>query len=104
MPRLQPLAGAANRVEAGQSLSDALIVERAMPQTLALVVRWGERLSAQAEALRAASELFRGRMEMRADLLTAVIPPLAFLAVVIVSLWMLSAMFGPFIRLISSLT
>ncbi len=50
---------AARGVESGRALSACLVRERAMPPTLALILRWGERLSADSEALRAAAELFR---------------------------------------------
>ena len=49
---------AADGVESGRALSDCLVRERAMPPTLALIVRRGERLGADGEALRAAAELF----------------------------------------------
>jgi general secretion pathway protein F len=95
---------AADQVEAGQGLSESLAALRVFPHTLTLIVRWGERLSAQSEALRSAAELFRGRTALRADLLTAVFPPIVFVAVGFATLWAVFAMFLPLVKLISSLT
>ncbi len=94
----------ADRIAAGESLAGCLESMRVFPRTLALIVRWGERLSAESEALRSASDLFRRRVALRADLLAAVVPPITFLAVAGVTLWVVFAMFLPLIKLISSLT
>jgi type II secretory pathway component PulF len=65
----------ANRVEGGSSLTMALVDLRTLPLSIVPLVRWGESRGLLADALRSAADMIEGRLNLRADLLTQVVPP-----------------------------
>jgi general secretion pathway protein F len=71
----------ASRVEQGTSLTMSLINLRTLPLSIVPMVRWGEDHDALAAGLRTAAEMIEGRLDMRANLLVQVIPPIVFVVV-----------------------
>jgi type II secretory pathway component PulF len=94
---------AAARVESGSALADAV---RDLPQfdpTTRPMIAWGESRAALAEAVDTVSQAAIGRVQLRADLLRAVLPPGVFLCVAAVMLCIM-ALFMPLVALITNLT
>lgn len=71
----------AERVEAGESLSDSLRYWPLLPEGVMPYVRWGEQHRSLADSLRAAEELMTGRARIHAASLRVVVPPLIFMLV-----------------------
>lgn len=96
---------AAESVESGAALSDALVARRAFSESLGPMLRWGERgpAPALADALRTAGEMFDGRLEAQLGLLRAVVPPLSFALVLWGALFLVSATLLPMISLLEKL-
>jgi type II secretory pathway component PulF len=91
---------------AGTGMPLSVCVSRlsAFPPTLKPILIWGERQSATVEALASASDWFKDRCNVRTDFLTAVIPPIAFLVVIVTLMFVIGALLQPLIILIESLT
>lgn len=68
-------------VEQGRTLSELVASSRRLPPTLGPLVRWGEQCGQLGEAFRVASEMFEGRVQMRAALMRSILPTLLFIAV-----------------------
>jgi general secretion pathway protein F len=82
----------ARGVEQGRALSELLETTGRTPALLAPLVRWGEDTGRLAEALFTASDMYAGRVELRADMLRAILPPLIVIFVgiaVVAVLWLL---------------
>ena len=94
----------AERCGQGTRISEALIGLSAFPATLRPVIEWGERQSALVAAFRAAADMFAARLELQAQLVRVVAPPLTFLLVAAVVLYTVGALFGPFITFIEALS
>lgn len=73
--------GWADEVEQGGRLSERIAVSPRVPASLCPVVRWGEQSGQLDEAFRVAADMFEGRVQMRAELLRTVLPPMIFVAV-----------------------
>jgi type II secretory pathway component PulF len=71
----------ARGVEQGQALSELLEAIGRTPPLLTLLVRWGERTGRLADALFTASDMYAGRVQLRAAMLRAILPPLTFVFV-----------------------
>lgn len=91
----------ARGVEQGRPLSELLEATGRTPPLIAPLVRWGEGTGRLAEALFTASDMYAGRVELRAEMLRAILPPLfiIFVGVAVVALlWLLilptAVMFG----------
>jgi type II secretory pathway component PulF len=95
---------AAIEAAAGQSLSGSIAAAPAFPNTLVPMIRWGEQTSNVSEALRSAAELYMKRLEIQTQLLSIVVPPVAFVVVGAATLWVLGATMMPLLKLISSLS
>jgi len=91
-------------VEQGGRLSEAMSATPRIPASLVPIVRWGERAGRLPEAFRVAAEMFEGRLQMRAELVRTILPPLVFVAVACGVLMLLAGLFLPMISLIQSLS
>jgi type II secretory pathway component PulF len=88
----------------GVKLADALKTESGMPKSLAPLISWGEDKGALPDAFRTAGEMFDSRVQLRSALLQSVLPPIAFIVVLLVAFWLISAMMGPLVHLIFDLS
>jgi type II secretory pathway component PulF len=94
----------ADGVARGRLLSQLMYSTRLIPASIIPLVEWGERSGGLSDSFRAGQEMFTKRARMRAHMLQAVVPPLLFLGVGSVVLFMVSALFLPLVSLISALS
>jgi len=94
----------AQGVAQGRSLADLLAATRRLPASLRPILGWGERTGQLAEACQLASEMFEGRVQLRAELLRTLLPFGIFLVVGNLALFLLLALYMPMLGLITSLT
>jgi general secretion pathway protein F len=90
--------------ERGSSLAESIGRVTVFPPSLRPILAWGDRMSAPAEALATAAEWFRMRSELRNDLLVVVIPPITFVLVSTVMIFVVTSLMIPMVKLIESLT
>jgi len=90
--------------EQGGRLSELMSATPRVPASLVPIVRWGERAGQLPEAFRVAAEMFEGRLQMRAELVRTILPPLVFVAVACSVLMLLAGLFLPMISMIQSLS
>ena len=93
------------KTDAGQVLSEALVEDLQLPATMIPIVRWGETLNELPEAMRAASEMFEGRVQLRCSWLESIFPALMFILIggfVLFSI--LPGLFLPLLDLITNLS
>jgi len=93
----------ADGVEQGQSLSELLDSTCRLPATLVPIVRWGERADELAEAFRQAGEMFEGRVRMRSELVTSVLPPLICVIVAVLATLIVVGLYIPMVSMIQGL-
>jgi len=91
-------------VEEGRPLSELLTESKRLPTTIAPFVRWGEQTGNLPDGLRAVSELFMERLQMRTLLLRSISPPVVFIFVGILIGFFVVALFVPLISLIQGLS
>lgn len=104
-PNMREVGGSlAAGVEQGGRLSERLAATPRVPASLVPIVRWGERTGQLPESLRVAAEMFEGRLQMRAELVRTILPPLVFVAVAGGVLFLLASLFLPMISLIQGLS
>jgi type II secretory pathway component PulF len=94
----------ADGVGQGRALSELVDVDGGLPPLMAPLVRWGERTDRLAEALATISDLYAGRVELRARLLRAILPPLTIILVGIVIVAVLAGLILPLISMIQGLS
>ncbi len=94
----------AAEVEQGRRLSELIAGTPRFPASLGPVVRWGEQSGQLHEAFRVAAEMFEGRVQMRAELVRTILPPLVFVAVAAGVLLLLAGLLLPIFSLIQSLS
>jgi len=94
----------ADGVARGRTLSQMLHTIHSLPSSLIPMVHWGEQSGTLGESFQVGQDMLQHRVRMRAILLQSVIPPLLFLGVGSVILFVLIATFSPLIGLISSLS
>ena len=94
----------ADGVSRGRKLADLMRAHCAIPATLVPLVDWGERASAFSESFRVGSDLFQRRVQMRAVMVSALVPPLLFVAIGCVVSTVLFGLFLPLVNLISALS
>jgi len=94
----------ADEVEAGRSLPDALYGQPQFPTSMIPVIHWGQKESLPADAFRATSEMFEGRVKPQAVFLETILLPLTFLIVVLFVFTTAAALLLPMVSLISCLT
>jgi len=95
---------AAEQVEAGRPLSDALASHRAFPPSIIPLIEWGGQTSAMDDALDAAAKLFAGRVQSQSGLMKNVVLPLTFLVVVGFLSFLVVAMMTPMVLFIRTLS
>jgi len=88
----------------GMRLGDALNSESGMPKSLAPLVGWGEAHGELPDAFRTAGEMFENRVQLRSALLQSILPPIAFIIVLLIAFWLVTAMMGPLVHLITDLS
>ena len=91
-------------IDRGQLLSDAIWENYRVPASLAPLVAWGERSHALGEALRSASDMLEGRVRLRAQMLRVVLPPLLFVMIGCGAFFIVSALLGPLVSLVTNLS
>lgn len=94
----------AEAVARGRSLSQAIAAERQLPASLLPLIRWGEQAGGLVESLAMGCEMLEDRVRMRSFWLHAALPPLLFLTIGCVVLFVIGALFMPLVSLISSLS
>jgi type II secretory pathway component PulF len=94
----------ADGVAQGRALSELVDADGGLPPLLTPIVRWGERTDRLGEALATISELYAGRVELRARLLRAILPPLTIILVGIAIVGVLAGLVLPLISMIQGLT
>ena len=93
----------AGGIARGRSLSQLMASEHQWPAFLVPLVRWGEETGTLAEALGAGRELLEERVRMRSLLLQMALPPVLFIAIGCLVLFIVSAMFMPMVGLLQGL-
>jgi type II secretory pathway component PulF len=93
----------ADATAAGRPLSDLLAGTSRLPALLVPWVRWGERTDRLPEAFGAIAEMCEGRVRLRAALLKAILPPLAYVMVGGAAAGVISAIALPLVALIQNL-
>jgi type IV pilus assembly protein PilC len=93
----------ANEAAHGQSISNLLSRPRGFPNTLAPLIRWGEKNGSLAEAFAAGREIMERRVQLRAELLRTILPPLLFVVIGCCAMLLLVALFMPMIALLNGL-
>jgi len=68
------------------------------------MIQWGQRTPALADAFRAATEMFEGRLRSQSTLLETLLLPIMFLAILASMGFFTIAMFLPLISLITRLS
>lgn len=94
----------ADIAERGAGLAESIGRVSVFPSSIRPILAWGDRFSAPAEALATAADWFRMRCELRNDLLVVVIPPITFVLVSTVMIFIVTTLMLPMIKLIESLT
>lgn len=93
----------ADEVTRGQRISDMLAGEYGFTNSLAPLIRWGETTGALADAFAASHEILERRLQLRAEMLRTVLPPLLFVAIAYCVIVVLVALFMPLIQLLNML-
>jgi type IV pilus assembly protein PilC len=91
-------------VAGGRSVADSLEIIGSLPESIVPLVRWGAQHNSLAEAFDTVAGMFENRLRLRASLLNAVLPPIAFICVAFFGLWLMTATFLPLVNLISALS
>jgi len=94
----------ADGTQRGQPLSTLLESTYRLPATLRPLVRWGERTGELGEAFRVAGVMYAKRVQMRADLVRGVIPPLVYVAVAVTIGFVAIALMLPMVSMIQGLS
>jgi type II secretory pathway component PulF len=75
-----------------------------MPPLVTPLVRWGEGTGRLAEALLTASDMYAGRVELRAEMLRAILPPLLMIFVGVAIAGVLAGLAQPLVSMIEGLS
>jgi type II secretory pathway component PulF len=94
----------AGGIARGRSLSQMLAAGHEWPAFLVPLVRWGEETGTLAEALGAGREMLEERVRTRSLLLQMALPPVLFIAIGCLVLFLVGAMFMPLVGLIQGLS
>jgi type II secretory pathway component PulF len=95
---------AADDVERGMTLAESLAYRGRFPPSIVPLVDWGQRNAALPDTLRAAGEMYEGRLQSQGSLLEAVLLPLMLMVIGVVTGVFILAMCMPLIRLITDLS
>ena len=94
----------ANEVARGHRVSDMLEQSYGFTNSLGPLIRWGETNGALADAFAASHEILQRRVQVRAEMLRTVLPPLLFVGIAYCVIVLLVALFMPLVQLIGSLS
>ena len=94
---------AATAVEQGMPLDQALALAR-LPDSLTVLVAWGQQKNCLAESFRAAAETFEARTNSQNALLNMIVLPLIYLSIITFIGFTALAMMMPLIALIANLS
>ena len=100
----QSLKRAAAQVAAGASLSQSVREARSFPRSVAPLLAAAERSGTLSGGLRDSAAMLERRIVAQCDLLTAVVPPLIFLAIGFVLVALVGSLYGPMLQMIRSLS
>jgi type II secretory pathway component PulF len=95
---------AADDVERGMTLAESFAYRGRFPTSIVPIVDWGQRNAALPDALRAAGEMFEGRLQSQGSLLEAVLLPLMLMFIGTAAGLFVIAMCMPLIKLITDLS
>lgn len=102
---LRQLSGQlAQGVQHGRSLIELLTATHRLPASLGPLLGWGERSGQLAEAFRVASDMFEGRVRLRAELLRSILPFVVFVGIGLFALFSVVALYAPMLFLIQGLS
>jgi len=94
----------ADDVARGRNLVELMRNAPQMPDSLVPLVGWGEREGALAEAMKIGHAALQDRVAIRAQLVQMVVPPIVFVVLACVILFVMAASFMPLMNLISALS
>lgn len=94
----------AEGVARGRLLSQMVSATPQLPSSLVPVIEWGEKSGELADSFRVGREMFARRVRLRSDMLESVLPPLLFIGIGSVILFVLPALFLPLGGLVTALT
>jgi type II secretory pathway component PulF len=81
-----------------------VLSQPALPATLVPLVQWGEQAESLRDACELGQEMFEERARARAGMIQAVLPPLLFICVGCMVIFIVVGLFLPLINLISKLS
>jgi len=87
----------------GESLRDSFRRRWYMPPSFVPFIAWGETANSLGESFEALADMYEERVRVRSALLRTMVPPLVFVAVLLVVGWVAFSLFLPLLSLISSL-
>ncbi len=96
--------GLATAAEEQGSLSKAMAAGNRWPPLLKSLVVQGERNQSLADSLRAAAEIYECRVQMRASMLRAILPPLVFVFVGMLLSFIATGMIMPLMQMVNMLS
>jgi type II secretory pathway component PulF len=94
----------ADGVVRGRLLSQMMLTQPALPATLIPLVQWGEQSGALGESFQLGQQMFEERARIRAAMIQAVLPPLLFIFIGCMVIFVVIALFMPMVDLISKLS
>jgi len=94
----------ADGTQQGQPLSTLLESTYRLPATLRPLVRWGERTGELADAFRVAGTAYARRVQVRADLVRGVVPPIVYVVIAVTIGLVAIALFLPLVATMSGLS
>ncbi|MFO7903096.1 MAG: type II secretion system F family protein [Pirellulaceae bacterium] len=93
----------AEGVVRGRSLSQMVSAIPQMPSSIVPVIEWGEKSGDLADSFQMGQQMFDRRARLRAAMLESVLPPILFIGIGSVILFVLPALFFPLTSLVSAL-
>lgn len=88
----------------GRSIGDVISAMGSLPEPVTPILRWGEQHGSLPAAFDTVAEMCENRIRLRGALARAILPPIMFILVALVVLWIINALFGPLVELITSLS
>ena len=94
----------AEHIRQGRSLEEGLRRQRNLPASLYPLMRWGVNNDRLAEALNVAGGVLEERLEIRAQMLRVILPPVLLMLTGVWLLVLVLGLYGPMLGLIGGLT
>lgn len=94
----------AQQVEHGQPLASGLAQSKLFPASLTALIQWGQRIGSLPRALLMAGDIYADRVRYQAMFVTAALPPILLIVVLVVVGFLVTAFLFPLIDLIQGLT